>query len=113
VKYLHERSDLRGFIQTLGFLAVLATIGLLAFFSFGRLPWPAVVGLVFLHGTVCAFLPNGIHELGHGTVFRTKRLNVFFNRILSFFAWINFEMFNASHDPIKPPELRACLRSPE
>lgn len=97
VKFLHERSDLRGFIQTLGFLAVLTTTGCLAFFSFGRLPWPAVVGLTFLHGTVCAFLPNGIHELGHGTVFRTKALNGLFNRILSFFAWINFEMFKASH----------------
>jgi fatty acid desaturase len=97
LKRLHERSDLRGFLQTIPFLAVLTLTGCAAYFSFGRLPWPAVVGLVFLHGTVCAFMPNGIHELGHGTVFRTRWLNGFFNRVFSFFSWINFDIFKASH----------------
>ena len=38
-----------------------------------------------------------MHELGHGTVFRTKALNAFFVRVFSFLGWINFEMFNTSH----------------
>jgi fatty acid desaturase len=97
LKRLHERSDLRGFAQTLGYLLLLALTGSMAFFAAGRLPWPAVIALTFLHGTVFAFLLNGIHELGHGTVFRTKSLNALFDRILSFLAWVNFPMFEASH----------------
>jgi len=97
LKRLHQRSDLRGLVQTLGYLALLAATGGMAFFSAGRLPWPGVLGLVFLHGTVFAFLPNGVHELGHGTVFRTKWLNRLFDGVLSFLGWINFEMFEASH----------------
>jgi len=56
-----------------------------------------VVGLIFLHGTVAAFLINGVHELGHGTVFRTKWLNRSFDRLLSFFGWLNCDLFEASH----------------
>ena len=44
---------------------------------------------------VFAFLINAVHELGHGTVFKTKALNAFFVRVFAFSGWINFEMFNA------------------
>lgn len=94
---LHQRSDLHGFIQAFGFLALMAATGSLAFFFAGRLPWAAVAALVFLHGTVCSFLPAAVHEVGHGTVFRTRWLNGLFNRVFSFFAWINCDMFKASH----------------
>ena len=97
LKRLHRRSDLRGFAQTFGHLGLLALTGTLAFYAAGHWPWPVVAGLVFLHGTFYAFLPNGVHELGHGTVFRTKWLNALFDRVLSFLGWINFELFEASH----------------
>ncbi len=86
-----------GLLQTLGFLGLLATTGSLAYYAAGRLSWPVAIGLVFLHGTVFAFVPNGIHELGHGTVFRTKWLNALFDRILSFLGWVNCDIFEASH----------------
>jgi len=97
LKGLHERSDWLGGVQTLGYLAVIAATGAAAYLAVGRLPLAAVVGLVFLHGTVAAFMINAVHELGHGTVFKTKWMNSLFVRVYSFLGWLNFEMFGASH----------------
>ncbi len=96
-KALHQKSDAKGAVQTLGYLAILSTTGLMAFYSFGHWPWAITAGLVFLHGMVSAFLINGVHELGHGTVFKTRRLNQVFCHVLAFFGWINHEMFQTSH----------------
>lgn len=96
-KALHRRSDAKGFAQTLGYLGILAVTGAGAIYSAFHWPWWAAVAAVFLHGMVTAFLPNGVHELGHGTVFKTKGLNVFFCRVLAFLGWNNHEMFQASH----------------
>lgn len=96
-KALHKKSDLKGAIQTLGYLGILAATGFTAFHSFRHWPWQATVALVFAHGMVTAFLINGVHELGHGTVFQTKRLNRWFCHILAFLGWINHETFHASH----------------
>ncbi|MEI6083025.1 MAG: fatty acid desaturase [Verrucomicrobiota bacterium] len=97
VKHLHSRSDLLGGLQTFGYLGVLLTTGGLAFYSAGRWPWWATVLLTFLHGTVFAFQINAVHELGHGTVFKTKALNVFFEHFFAFLGWINHRMFDTSH----------------
>ncbi|MCE0524093.1 MAG: fatty acid desaturase [Methylacidiphilales bacterium] len=96
-KSLHEKSDFMGWLQTLGFLGLLLLTGGSALYAAGR--WPIGVALIlfFLYGTLCAFLINAVHELGHGTVFKTKALNAFFVRLFSFLGWINFEMFNTSH----------------
>lgn len=96
-KRLHERSDLRGWVQSAGYLGVLLVTATLTFWSWRHWAWPWTVLFVFLHGMVTAFLPNANHELGHGTVFRTKRLNAAFLRLFSFLGWFNFELFNASH----------------
>ena len=96
-KALHKKSDIKGAIQTLGYLGILAATGFTAFHSFRHWPWQATVALVFAHGMMTAFLINGVHELGHGTVFQTKRLNRFFCHILAFLGWINHETFHASH----------------
>jgi fatty acid desaturase len=97
MKQLHGRSDWLGLVQTLGYLGVIAITGAAAFWAAGRLPVPVVILLVFLYGMAVSFIPNAVHELGHGTVFETKFLNAFFLRILSFLGWHNFEMFGASH----------------
>ncbi len=97
LKELQERSDFLGLAQTFGYLGVLALTGGLALYSAGHWPLAATVGLTFLHGTCFAFQINAVHELGHGTVFRTKWLNPFFERVFSFLGWINFEHFDVSH----------------
>jgi fatty acid desaturase len=96
-KSLHERSDVLGWLQTLGYLGALVLTGSAAAYAAGHLPIAVLLLLIFLHGTVFAFQINAVHELGHGTVFKTKSLNAFFVRVFAFLGWINFEMFNTSH----------------
>ena len=94
---LNQRSNLLGFAQTLGFLAVLAAVSGIAIYSFFHWPWYVTVLLVFLNGHCWHFLINGFHELIHDSVFKTRRLNRFFLRIFSFLGWYNHHHFWASH----------------
>ena len=96
-KELHQRSDFKAWVQTLGYLGLLLLLGFSAFYSSRHFPWYATVGIVFLYGTCFSFQVNAIHELGHNTVFRTKFWNGFFVRIFSFLAIVNFERFMTSH----------------
>jgi fatty acid desaturase len=97
LKTLQRRSDLLGAAQTLGYLGVLAMSAGSAFYSAGRWPWWSTVLLTFLHGTCFAFQINAVHELGHGTVFRSSAVNRFFQRIFAFLGWINPHTFGPSH----------------
>ncbi|HEY8667946.1 MAG TPA: fatty acid desaturase [Tepidisphaeraceae bacterium] len=97
LRQLNQRSDIKGLLQTLGYLGVLATTGTAAFISAARWPWYATLGLLMLHGMCWAFMINGFHELVHESVFKTRWLNGFFLRILSFLGWYNHHQFWASH----------------
>lgn len=97
MKQFSSRSDLLGAAQTLGYLACfLATAGS-AWYSAGHWPWYVTVLLVFTHGTVCSFMINAVHELGHGTIFRTRLWNSVFEHFFAFLGLHNHEMFTASH----------------
>ena len=97
LRELTERSDLRGSIQALGHLAVAAGTGALTVYCFLAELWIAFALALFAHGTVASHLHYGCHELGHGTVFRTKWLNAVFLRIYSVFAWWNYHEYGMSH----------------
>jgi len=96
-KSLHEKSDLLGWLQTMGYLGLLILTGSAILYGAGHWPVWLVLVLIFLHGTFFAFQINAVHELGHNTVFKTKALNAFFVRIFAFLGWINFEAFGESH----------------
>jgi len=95
MRALHKKSDLLGGLQTFSYLAVITFTAAASLYALHRDWVLATLAFLFLHGTVCAFYINGVHELGHGTVL--KALNALFVRIFSFLGWINFEMFNVSH----------------
>ena len=94
---LNQRSDWKGFVQSAGYLGLLVVTGGLAWYAVGRLPLLGVLALLFLHGTLYAFLVNGFHELCHQTVFQTRSLNGVFLSIFSFLGWFNPVFFWASH----------------
>ncbi len=104
---LLARSDARGFAQTLPHLTLIAATGTAAYLAimqptawFGAWsPWVllAALPLLMLHGMLCSFAINAVHELGHGTVFRTKWLNRFFEAVFAFIGWIHHDHFTVSH----------------
>src|SRR5262245_36327476 len=97
LRRLTERSDLKGWLQTGGFLGLLAGTGTAVMLAAGRLPWPVVVLMLFVQATFWAFLLNGFHELCHQSVFRTRRLNTFFVHVFSLLSWNNVYWFTSSH----------------
>ena len=97
LRELSRRSDLLGAMQTLGYLGIYSTTAALSIYSSLHWRWFITIAIVFAHGMVTAFMINGVHELGHGTVFRARWLNALFVRVLAFLGWINFQMFGQSH----------------
>ena len=94
---LNQRSDWKGLVLSAGNLGLLVLTGGLAWFAVGRFPLLVVLALLFLHGTLYAFLVNGFHELCHQTVFKTRALNAPFLYLYSFLSWNNHVFFWASH----------------
>lgn len=94
---VHMTTDAQGAQQTFAFLGMLATwfIGALWFHERGYHGLTIVFAL--LYGMQANFLINGMHELGHGFVFRTKFLNGVFLRLISFLGWLHPDMFFSSH----------------
>jgi fatty acid desaturase len=94
---LNQKSDFKAWVQTLGFLAVLATTATASLWSAYHLPWYATVAILFVHGTCWHFLVNGFHELIHESVFKTRFLNTWFLNVYSFLGLHNPVWFWASH----------------
>jgi fatty acid desaturase len=98
LRELSQRSDLKGWVQSLGFLAIIGATGTLTWVFAAREMWWAFAAALYLHGTVYSFIPGiATHELSHGTVFKTKSLNDLFLRIFSLLAWVNFHQYKRSH----------------
>ncbi len=94
---LHSRSDAKGWVQSGGYLAlVIFTGGLSGVLAYWQM-WGWFVVALFFHGTVSAFMINAVHELTHGTVFKTRFWNLFFARLFSWLSWMNHEVFTESH----------------
>lgn len=99
MRELTKRSDAKGLAQCLSVIALSIATGTLAYYSFHHWAWPITLLAVYIHGMGCTFLGDhaAIHELSHGTPFKTKALNEFFIRLFSFITWINFVLYRASH----------------
>ena len=73
LRELSRRSDLQGWFQAGGHLALFLLTGAVTYFFWLQQIWVGVVIGLFFHGTVGSFL-RGVasHELVHGSVFRTQ-----------------------------------------
>jgi fatty acid desaturase len=94
---LNQRSDLKGSLQTFGYLGLLLICGAVVWFSVGRFPLLVVLPLIFIYGTFYAFLLNAFHEFCHKSVFKSKALNSIFLQVVSFLGWMNPVLFWTSH----------------
>ena len=96
---LSQRSDLQGWLQAGGHLALFAITGTLVYLFWAQQMWLGFILALFIHGTSASFF-EGIapHELGHGTLFRTKSLNKFFLYLFSLLGWWNPIDYDNSHN---------------
>jgi fatty acid desaturase len=99
MKKLMERSDAMGLLQCMSILGLSAATGTLAYWSFLHWPWWATALLVYLHGTVFFFhgAHAAVHELSHGTPFKSKGLNAFFYALFGFISWTSTVKYRQSH----------------
>ncbi len=98
LRELSRRSDAQGWFQAGGHLALFIITGSLAFYFWSQEFWLAFLLALFCHGTVTTFF-RGVapHELGHGTVFKTKWLNKFFLYLFSLIGWWDHFDYASSH----------------
>lgn len=99
LRELTQTSDLRGFIQAGGFLLIfMSTLSLATYFFLHR-QWIPMIIAGYLHCVFHGFvgMEAAVHELSHGTPFRTKWFSKFFYNLFCFLSWNNGIHFYASH----------------
>lgn len=99
LKTLTARSDLKGFLQACSFLVLYAGLAFLGVWFFLNKQWGLMAAACVVHSIFLDFvgMEAAVHELSHGTPFKTKWLNELFYRIFSFLTWNNYLHFRISH----------------
>ena len=94
-----QKSNLKGWLQAGSFLLIfLATTGLALYF-FLRHWWVPMIAACYLHSLFEQMIgmSAAVHELSHGTPFKSKRVNEAFYHLFCFLTWNNPVHFRASH----------------
>lgn len=102
---LMKRNDLRGWLQTVSHLGLFFATGALAYLAFLNIDtvnwyWsaPLLLLALFAHGTMGPFMGLiAIHELQHHTVFKSKAVNTFFEKVYAFISWSDYLWYQNSH----------------
>lgn len=95
---LSKRSDIQGWKQAGGHLALFCITATAVYLTWAQGHWILFMVTLFAHGTIASFFKGtSVHELGHGTVFQTKWLNNFFLYLFSLISWWNPFDYAASH----------------
>jgi fatty acid desaturase len=102
---LMVRSSFRGWLQVVGHLGYFFLTGILAYMAYLAIDasnwyWsiPLLLAALFIHGTIGPFMGLiAIHELQHRTVFRSRWLNEFFEKVYAFISWSDFIWYQQSH----------------
>ena len=85
LKLLSQRSDLMGFKQSLLHLFLWVITGTVSYYFFKLEFWGEFIISLLLHGIIGSHFLHAHHELSHGTVFKTKYLNILFYYCRIFF----------------------------
>jgi fatty acid desaturase len=98
-KRFTKRSDAKGLAQCIGFLLIFVVTGGVAWWAMSRQLWVLMAFALYLHGSFHGYFGSAQHELGHGTVFKSKALGSFFNVLFSFLNWTwNPALYRISHN---------------
>ena len=99
LRRMTSRSDGKALAQATAFLLIYAGTTSLALHFFLVNAWIPMVVAAYVHSVFTGFVGMGaaVHELSHGTAFKTKWLNEFFYRLFCFLTWNNPHHFRESH----------------
>ena len=105
MRQLMERNDFKGWKQTLlhlGWFFATAGTAFAVFLNIDETNWlwgiPLLVVALFLHGTIGPFMGLiAVHELQHRTVFKSRKLNEFFEKLYAFISWSDYLWYQQSH----------------
>jgi fatty acid desaturase len=98
-KSLTQKDDGKALRHVLTHIALIILLGILSYHAFLNLPIYASIPIYFIYTNVLIFigLCSGLHEMTHGTVFKSKRLQKFFLNFIGFFTWADHVFYKASH----------------
>ncbi len=98
LRELCERSDREGFVQAGGHLALYLLLATLTVVFWTKGLWWLFFLSLWCLGFVASFFKGtSVHELGHGTVFRSRQLNRVFLYLLSLIGWWDPFDYASSH----------------
>ena len=98
LRELSTRSNKKGWIQAGGHLGVYFLLAALTVMFWSQQAWGAFALSLWLLGFVATFFKGtAAHELGHGTVFKSKALNFWFLHAVCFISWWDPYDYGASH----------------
>ena len=98
LRNLTLKNDWQGFLQAGGHFILFLLTGLITFYFWNIGNWYAFIIAIFCHGTVSSFFIGvAPHELGHGTVFRTRAYNKGFLFLFSLISWWDPYDYAVSH----------------
>lgn len=98
LRTLSIRTDSQGWKQCGGHFLLFLSIAALTLFLWSQQSWLAFIICLWCLGFVSTFFKGtAVHELGHGTVFKTKKLNAVFLHLFSLISWWDPYDYAASH----------------
>lgn len=98
LKQLSTRSDKQGWKQAGGHVGLYVVFVAITLTMWAQQIWPAFVVALWCLGFIATFFKGtSAHELGHGTVFRTKYLNTLFLKLVCLISWWDPYDYSASH----------------
>lgn len=89
LRQLTQRSDRPGLIHILAQLGLYAATAIAACLAWYYVHWTVFIAALYIHCMLANFLVSALHEMIHQTPFKTKWLNEFFFKLVSFLIWIN------------------------
>ncbi len=98
LRELLKRSDRKGLQQAGGHFGLWLLSGAGVFLCFANGQWWGLLPALWIHGAfACFFNGTSVHELGHGTVFKTPWLNRLFLYTFSTISWWDPFDYASSH----------------
>ncbi|MBX2882246.1 MAG: fatty acid desaturase [Granulosicoccus sp.] len=98
LRELSRRTDRQGWIQAGGHFLLYLIVAAITWACWSMQQWWAMVVALWFLGVVASYFKGtATHELGHGTVFRTRSLNRFFLYTFSMISWWDPFDYATSH----------------